>query len=318
MSLPNRMIPQLDIVIVNWNAGDYLRECIQSMKNAITSSFELKNIVIVDNASSDNSLADVNVIDLPVKIIRNDSNVGFGKACNTGVWSCNSEYLLILNPDTRLFSNSIDPVIQFMQKEENKEIGMVGVQIIGEDGNISRNCARFPTPIGSIYRSIGMDRLLPKIFKTHFMVEWDHKDSRVVDQIMGSFIILRRDLYEKLKGYDDDFFVYYEDLDLAYRGFKLGYKNYYLAEAQVYHKGGGTSDKIKATRLAYILHSKLIYSKKHFGRAWYYLVLIATLIFEPIVRVLNSLFRGSLEQAKEIILAYKQLYSKLLLSPKAK
>ncbi|MBA4317334.1 MAG: glycosyltransferase family 2 protein [Flavobacterium sp.] len=311
------MIPQLDIVIVNWNAGNYLRECIHSMNIALSNSFELKSIVIVDNASTDNSLDDVEDVDLPIRIIRNDSNVGFGKACNAGVWSCNSEYLLILNPDTRLFSNSIDPVIQFMQQEVNKEIGMVGVQIIDDEGNISRNCARFPTPTGSIYRSFGLDRLFPKVFQTHFMVEWDHKESRIVDQIMGSFIILRRDLFEMLKGYDDDFFVYYEDLDLAYRGFKLGYKNYYLADAQVYHKGGGTSDNIKATRLAYILHSKLIYSKKHFSRAWYYLVFLTTLIFEPIVRVLHSIFRGSFDQAKEVVLAYKKLYYALLFSSKS-
>jgi len=312
------MIPQLDIVIVNWNAGSYLRECIRSMSIALSNSFELKSIVIVDNASTDNSLDDVEDVDLPVRIIRNDSNVGFGKACNAGVWSCSSEYLLILNPDTRLFSNSIDPVILFMQKEENKSVGMVGVQIIDDEGNISRNCARFPTPFGSIYRSLGLDRLFPKIFKTHFMTEWDHKDSRVVDQIMGSFIVLRRDLFEKLKGYDDDFFVYYEDLDLAYRGFKLGYKNYYLAEAQVYHKGGGTSENIKATRLAYILHSKLIYSKKHYSKLAYFLVFMATLVVEPIVRILHSMFRVSVGQAKEVLLAYKQLYSKLVFPHKLK
>ena len=312
------MIPQLDIVIVNWNAGDYLRDCIRSMKEALTDSFELKNIVVVDNASSDNSLDTIEKIDPRVKVIRNDSNVGFGKACNKGVWSCNSEFILILNPDTRLFSNSIDPVMQFLLNEVNKEIGMVGVQIIDEDENISRNCARFPTPIGIIYRSFGLDRLFPKVFKTHFMVEWDHKDSRIVDQIMGSFIILRRDLYEKLKGYDDDFFVYYEDLDLAYRGYKLGYKNYYLADAQVYHKGGGTSENVKAARLAYILHSKLIYSRKHFGKLSFYLILLTTLVFEPIVRVLHSLFGSSISQTKEVFLAYKQLYSKFIFPKKSR
>ncbi|MFA7420479.1 MAG: glycosyltransferase family 2 protein [Melioribacteraceae bacterium] len=302
------MIPQLDIIIVNWNAGDYLHDCIRSMKIALSNSFEMKNIVIVDNASTDNSLADVEDIDLPVKIIRNKTNVGFGKACNTGVWSCNSEYLLILNPDTRLFSNSIDPVIQFMQRKENEEIGMVGVQIIDEDGNISRNCARFPTPLVIIYRAFGLDRLFPKIFLTHFMTEWDHKSSRVVDQIMGSFIVLRRDLFEKLKGYDDDFFVYYEDLDLAYRGLKLGYKNYYLAEAQVYHKGGGTSDNVKATRLFYNLHSKLIYSKKHFSKIAYAVVSFSVLFFEPIVRVIHALLRGSFESVAETLSGYKMLY----------
>ena len=307
------MTPQLDIVIVNWNAGDYLRDCIHSMKNALTDSFELKNIVIVDNASSDDSLDAIEDIDSRVKIIRNDSNVGFGKACNAGVWSCSSEYLLILNPDTRLFTNSIDPVIQFMQKGENKEIGMVGVQIIDENGNISKNCARFPTPIGIIYRSFGLDKLFPKVFQTHFMVEWDHKDSRMVDQIMGSFIILRRDLYEKLKGYDDDFFVYYEDLDLAYRGYKLGYKNYYLAEAQVYHKGGGTSEQIKATRLFYNLHSKLLYSKKHFGKCAYFLVVVAVLVFEPIARIIFTLLNGSIKSISEILIGYKKLYQAFFL-----
>lgn len=307
------MLPKLDIVIVNWNAEELLLECIESMRIAKHPSFILNKIVVVDNNSTDNSIKLIEEIsDLPLTIIRNSENVGFGKACNAGVSVGDGDLLLILNPDTRLFENSIHVPIEFFLREENKQIGMLSIKIIDEEGHVSRNCARFPTPFKIFYYSIGLDRIFPKLFPPHFMTEWDHNDSRVVDQIMGSYIIMKRELYERLNGYDDDFFVYYEDLDLTLRAYKLGYTNYYLSTASIFHKGGGTSDKIKATRLFYITHGKLIYAKKHFSRVGYLITLLSTTLIEPISRIIFAVIKFSPGTVAEIVKAYKKLYSKLL------
>lgn len=302
----------LDIVIVNWNSGSLLFECIHSIKNAINEEFEIKKIIIVDNNSQDSSLDGIEKADLPLLILRNQDNLGFAKACNQGAKNSDADYLLFLNPDTKLFYNSLSEPILFLEKEENKDVGIVGVQLKDEFGNISRNCARFPTPFNMIYASLGLDKLLPNFFPPHFMLDWDHKDSRYVDQVMGSFFLVRRKLFEQLQGYDERFFVYYEDLDLAYRASKLGYKSYYLASAQIFHKGGGTSENVKADRLAYVLYSKLLYSKKHFGFLSYFLVLFVTLLIEPFIRIFYLLLQGKMRDVWQTIVGYKKLIVKLL------
>lgn len=302
----------LDIIIVNWNSGNLLLECINSIKNAYNDLFILSKLIIVDNNSQDSSLSGIEDLDLQLAVIRNKANLGFSKACNQGAKNSEADFILFLNPDTKLFSNSLFEPILFLSKEENKDVGIVGVQLKDEFGNISRNCARFPTPYSMIYASLGLDKIFPKIFPPHFMVEWDHKQSRYVDQVMGSFFLIRRELFNKLQGYDERFFVYYEDLDLSYRASKLGYKSYYLASAQIYHKGGGTSENVKADRLAYVLHSKLLYSKKHFNILSYFFVLIITILIEPFVRIFYLLLKGKIEDVWQAIFGYKKLIVKLL------
>jgi hypothetical protein len=306
------MNPTLDIIIVNWNAGDYLFECISSIKNVYHSSYILKSIVIVDNASQDGSLQKIENLDLPIKIIKNSENIGFSRACKIGAKPSTSDYLLFLNPDTRLFENSLHLPIDFMQRSENNQVGIVGVMLIDEMNNVSRNCARFPTALSFINISIGLDRIFPKLFPGHFMKEWDHLDSRYVDQIMGAYVLIRRSLYERLNGHDERFFVYYEDLDLSFRAHKLGYKEYYLAEAKVYHKGGGTSENVKATRLFYILHSKLLYCQKHFSKISFIIVLFFTIAVEPFTRIIGAVLKNSYSDIAEILIGYKKLISKLI------
>lgn len=299
--------PSVDIIIVNWNSGELLKDCIQSINSAINNSFDLKRVVVVDNKSSDNSIEFLSNSKLPLFLIKNEENLGFAKACNQGAEKSTADFLLFLNPDTKLFDNSLSIPISFLNT--NKNVGIVGVKLINEFGEVSRNCARFPSSSKMFFTSLGLDRLSPKVISGHFMKDWDHLSNSVVDQVMGSFFMIRKHLFDVLKGYDERFFVYYEDVDLALRAFKKGYLSYYLAEAMIYHKGGGTTDNIKAERLFYIMRSKLLYAKKHFGSINFIIVFIATLFIEPIVRVIASVFRtGSLTEGKEIIRGYKKLF----------
>lgn len=306
--------PSLDIIIVNWNSGILISECLDSIKNSLSDSFILNRVVVVDNASTDNSLVAIEKFDLPLVLIKNGDNLGFSKACNQGAKNSNANYLLLLNPDTRLYNNSLSEPIQFLEKNENVSVGIVGIQLQDENNLISRNCSRFPTPGSLIYMSIGLDQLFPKIFVPHFMKEWNHQDSRFVDQVMGSFFFVRRTLFEKLNGYDERFFVYYEDLDFSYRAKKICFKSYYLATAKIYHKGGGTSEKVKAQRLAYILHSKLLFSKKHFSKSSYSIIFFVTIFIEPFARILGEIINGSFGNILEILGGYKKLLVKIAAS----
>jgi len=306
------MKPTLDIIIVNWNSGDYLLECISSIKHAYHPSYILYTIIVVDNASEDGSLIKIENLDLPVKIIRNSENAGFSRACNIGAKGSMADYLLFLNPDTRLYENSLYVPIDYMQKPENDDIGIIGVKLIDEKNEVSRRCARFPNAFRFVYISVGLDKMFPKLFPGHFMDEWNHRDNRIVDQVMGSFYLIRKSLFEKLNGYDENFFVYFEDLDLAYRANKLGYKSYYLAEAAIYHKGGGTTEKVKAVRLFYVLRSRLVYCKKHYSKLTYYIILIFTIFVEPFTRVVDAMLKGSPGDTGGIIAGYKKLVNSII------
>ena len=299
----------LDIVIVNWNSGDYLQKCIDSISLIDTTDINL-NIFIIDNASSNNFMSSVDGIDLPITVMNNSINVGFGAACNQAASIGNSEYILFLNPDTTLFSNSLTIPLEFMNTNEAKKVGVCGIQLLDEN-NIARSCARFPTFTTLISTTLGINYLFNRHWSSYIMFEWDHKDSRPVDHVIGAFYLIRRSLFKQLGGFDKKFFVYLEDIDLSYRASQLGWSSYYLSNVQAFHKGGGTSEQIKATRLFYSIRSKIIYSYKHLNTFKATFILLISLFFEPFARIFLSLKNLSLVQFNETLSAYKKLFMNL-------
>jgi N-acetylglucosaminyl-diphospho-decaprenol L-rhamnosyltransferase len=289
--------PSLDIVIVNWNTGKQLEECIDSIKNAHCINLMLNSIVIVDNASSDDSMINLRrETTLPIKIIDNLENLGFGAACNQGARNCSSDYILFLNPDTLLYSDSLSVPISFMEKPQNRTVGICSIKLMGET-DVQRNCARFPTPRILIGYSLGINKLFPKTIPSHLMSEFDHESSREVDQVIGAFFLIRRQLFEELNGFDEKFFVYFEEVDLSYRAKQKGWSSFYCAEATAFHKGGGSSSQVKALRLFYSLRSRIIYSFKHFSLFQAWVVYISSILFEPFARVAYCLVRGKFKDA---------------------
>ena len=300
----------VDIVIVNWNAGLLLRQCLESIV-IDRDGFVLDRVIVVDNASSDGSLDGLEKISLPLTLIRNPENKGFAAACNQGAQGSRADYLLFLNPDTRLFADSLSVPLAFMEAPPNKTVGICGIQLLDDSGNVSRSCARFPTPAMFYSRILGLARLFPGYFSDHFMAEWGHDENREVDHVIGAFYMVRRRLFEQLGGFDERFFVYLEDIDFSYRAKKSGWKSYYLAETQAYHKGGGTSEQIKAKRLFYSLRSRIRYGYKHFSRSQATMLLLATLLLEPLTRLALNALQGSYKDARETISGYRMLYSAL-------
>ncbi|MHB8759489.1 MAG: glycosyltransferase family 2 protein [Thiobacillus sp.] len=303
--------PCLDIVIVNWNAGSLLQDCVRSIGEARQDGSRLGRVVIVDNGSTDGSLESLASASLPLRIIRNRDNKGFAAACNQGAQDSSADYLLFLNPDTRLFADSLSVPLAFMEAALNQSVGICGIQLIDEHDEVSRSCARFPTPRMIFSKIFGLDRLLPRIFQSHFMEEWGHKENREVDHVIGAFFLVRRHLFEQLNGFDERFFVYLEDLDFSLRAKKSGWTSHYLADARAYHKGGGTSEQVKARRLFYSLRSRILYGYKHFTPVQATLLLVSTLCFEPLTRLIFNLLRGAFKSATETISGYLMLYRAL-------
>lgn len=241
------MKTKIDIVIVNWNAGPNLRACIRSI--AQYEDGLVGKIIVVDNGSTDGSEACVE--GLPgVILLRAGTNLGFGKACNLGAQESKSQYLLFLNPDTRLFADSLIVPFAYLQRSEHANIGICGIQMLDGHGHISRTCARFPSVVGFVVHALGLNKLHGLRACSHRMEEWDHSTTREVDQVIGAFFLIRRSLFDLLGGFDERFFVYYEEVDLCYRASEAGWRSVYLAGAQAFHAGGASSGQVKAERLA--------------------------------------------------------------------
>lgn len=300
----------VSIIIVNWNAGPQLAEAVSSIAKY---HFGLvSSTIIIDNASTDNSayccetLEDLQNSPIRPQMIRSSKNLGFGTACNLGAQQGESEYLLFLNPDAALYANTLPKVLAYMQNPANAKVGICGVQLLDEAGQVSRSCARFPSAVGFVFHAIGIDRLVPRM--GHFMVEWDHANTRQVDQVIGAFFLVRRYLFNALHGFDERFFVYFEEVDFSCRAHQAGWRSVYLADAQAFHAGGGTSKQVKARRLFYSLRSRLLYAFKHFSWLGAFAVLLATLLLEPLSRSALALFRLSWSSLKETWVAYAMLW----------
>jgi len=290
----------MDVVIVNWNSGDQIERCVDSLAGAQTQS-----VIVVDNASTDGS--EQTIAGRPgVTLFQSTNNMGFGRACNLGAEQANSEYLLFLNPDAAVYPATLREALSFMQDPTNAQVGICGVQLVDESGHVARSCARFPTASGFVAHAVGLDRIFPRL--GHFMAEWQHNSTREVDHVIGAFFFVRRALFESLGGFDERFFLYLEDLDFSYRARQAGWRSVYLAEVQAFHAGGGTSNQVKARRLFYSLRSRLLYAAKHFSALGAALVFLATLVLEPLSRSALALARLSWPSLKETWSGYAMLW----------
>lgn len=241
------------IIIVTYNSFDTVKECIGSIKKTIKrNSFE---VIVVDNASTDASSSVISNF-IPqfgrsnFKLIQNRENVGFSKANNQGVKiSQKGRYVLFLNPDTLVYKDTIDGMVEFMDNTAGAGASTCFVEL--KNGHIDDSCRRgFPTPWRSFCYFMGLSKIFPKskFFAGYNMAYLDFKKTHEIDSLAGSFMITRRDVGEKLGWWDEDFFFYGEDLDFCFRIKELGYKIYFVPQYKVLHYKGISSGIKKVSK----------------------------------------------------------------------
>ncbi len=294
------------IVIVNWNAGERLRTCLEALARTRWPRDWQPLVVVVDNASSDDSWQRLPAALEPV-LIRNARNLGFGAACNQGAHrASDADLLLFLNPDTAVEPDTVCKAVEFMTMPAQARVGILGVQMRDASGAPVPSCARFPNAGHFVAQAVGLDRVVPRLGLS--MRDWDHGDTRIVDHVIGAFYLVRkREVFDPLGGFDEDFFVYLEDLDFSRRAYAKGWRACYLASTGIYHEGGGTSGQIKAARLAYALRSRLTYARKHFGAAQRALVALTTWCVEPFARAAALVAVGRVAELPTLARAYRML-----------
>ncbi len=296
-----------DIVIVNWNSGPQLAACLRSIA---VHGGAVASVVVVDNGSQDGSDR-VEAEDLPLELVRTGENLGFGRACNLGAKHGSAPFILFLNPDAELRPDTLGEALGWLHNPEHARTGALGVRLVDEDGHVHRHCARFPGWRSFVGQSLGLTTILRRWFPPIPMLDFDHATTARVDHVMGAFFLIRRGLFETLGGFDEDYFVYLEDLDLSRRIHRAGFDIQYLAEATAYHKGGGTSEQVKAHRLRYALNANMIYAAKHLSLPAAWLVAIVTLCIEPFARSVRALARRSLEEVRFTWQGFGMIYRDL-------
>lgn len=252
---------KLSIVIVSWNVKDILCQCLDSIvRSSVAFPYE---IIVVDNASKDDTAACVARKYPSVKLIHNEENHGFATANNQGAAVAGGQYLLILNPDTVLFEDTLGSMVHFM--DANPDIAMCGPHILNDDMSQQKSVRNFPSWRGAFYRYTILKYL--GLFKPHFE-RWhnrrfDYNRQADIEQLIGAAMLIRRDVFEKMGRFDERYFMYYEEVDLCQRLRNNGYRVVYYPEARLVHLGGKSAKQIPARTRLMMLQSLLLYFRKN-------------------------------------------------------
>lgn len=228
----------LSVLLVNWNAGAKLLSTLETLNQALASLPE-SEVILVDNASHDGSAQAAARKFLRLKVIYNSTNLGFGTANNVGFAQAQGRYVLLVNPDVQLNAATLAVMLDFM--EAYPQAGICGPTVLESDGvTISPWCARRdPHPWDVFCEYAFLTRLFPRqhFFARYVMGDWDHASNREVDALTGACMLVRRKVIEQAGGFDEQFFMYGEDLDWCRRIRRAGWRVWYVATAEVQHEG---------------------------------------------------------------------------------
>ena len=223
-------------------------------------------MIVIDNNSSDNSIAFLKPRFPFVNFIENAANIGFSKACNQGLAIAKGKYILFLNPDTIVPEDCFAKCIGFLSS--NQDAGACGIKMLDGSGKFLKESKRsFPSPITSLYKLFGLSRLFPrsKQFSKYHLGHLDNKETHQVDVLAGAFIMVKREVLDKTGGFDETFFMYGEDVDLSYRIQEKGYHNYYFADSSIIHFKGESTRKGSMNYVRMFYKAMSIFVNKHYG-----------------------------------------------------
>lgn len=236
-------MPLLSIIIITWNSEEFIEKCLKSIFDT-KGSVDLE-VIVVDNASLDTTTKIIERFKPEVRLISNQQNLGYSKANNQGIEVSKGDYALLLNPDVELKENCLKLMLDFVEKHEEAEV--VAPQLLNPDGSIQPSCREFPDFSIFLWEFSGLSFLFPKnkTLGRWRMGYFDFQSSREVDQPMGSCLLLRRKVFQEIGVFDEQFPIFFNDVDLCYRIKKRGGKLYFLPEAKALHYKGGSTRQAK-------------------------------------------------------------------------
>lgn len=276
---------QLSVIILNYNVRYFLELCVLSVQNAIQNIDA--EIIVIDNNSKDDSCAMMKHRFPNVKLIENNENSGFPKGNNIGVAVAKGEYICILNPDTVVAEDTFIKVLAFAKKQN--ELGIVGVKLIDGTGNFLPESKRgIPTPFVAFTKITGLYKIFPKTFGKYYAQHLSENETGKVEILVGAFMLMKRDLYNEIGGFDENCFMYSDDIDLSYMALKKGKSNYFFHETTVIHYKGESTIK-DGTYMKRFQEAMNFFYKKHFSVSFFFSVFMKIgIVFFSLVKMVQG------------------------------
>jgi GT2 family glycosyltransferase len=251
----------LSIAILSWNARGYLRRCLASLFNPrdpeVLEAWERAGqplrdfpeesisweVIVVDQQSLDGSAEMVEAEFPQAKLVRQAPNLGFAGGNNVAYRHAAGRYFLLLNSDTVVAPGSLTELVRFA--DAHPRAGLIGPKLLNPDGTLQFSCRRYPTLPAGIFRHTPLQRFEPggKFTGDYLMRDWDHASVREVDWLSGACLLARREMIDEIGGLDDGYFMYFEDVDWAYRAHQAGWEVLYTPSPAVIHEVGRSSDR---------------------------------------------------------------------------
>jgi GT2 family glycosyltransferase len=259
-------VADLSVCIVNWNTREHLRHCLEALHEH-HGRLDLQ-VIVVDNASSDGSADMVRADFTEVVLIVNDDNVGYARGNNQALERADAEFALLLNPDTIVTDGALRALLDCAAR--HPKAGGLAPRLVYPDGRLQHSCRSFPTPDAVIYEVLGLSRLFPRSrrFGKYKMTWWRYDDERQVDQPMASAFLLRREAAREVGVFDEDFPIFFNDVDLCQRLRDAGWEIWFTPEATVIHAHAASTSQVRRRMIVESHGSFLRYYRKHYrGRA---------------------------------------------------
>lgn len=254
-------ITSVAIAIINYNTREHLRACIKSVL-----SEDPHEVVIVDNISTDGSVDMVRAEFPQVMVYVNKVNSGYGAAANQAVASCTSKYILLLNSDTLLLPRTLHTLSRYL--DLNPRAGIVGPRLINPDGTLQASCFPFPTPIDMVIEESGLRRWIQRVpsLRDRYLRTWSHSYDRIVPWVKGAALLIRRDAFDAVGGFDELFFMYFEEADLCYRMQAAGWQIHFSPAATICHIGGASTERFRAEMMIKLYASTMRFYQQHYSK----------------------------------------------------
>ncbi|MBI3956660.1 MAG: glycosyltransferase family 2 protein [Candidatus Kerfeldbacteria bacterium] len=285
-------MPDITVIIVNWNVRELLRSCLTSVMAQHNVNAE---VIVVDNASHDGSVAMVRQEFPSIQVIANDRNLGFATANNQGIRQAHGRCLLLLNPDTDVPDGALAKTIRYF--DEHPDVGIVGARLTNSDGSLQRSVRRDPTFAALALVLCKFQAFFPNLgpLRRYWYADFDYTQEQDVSQVMGAFFAINGEVPKKVGLLDEAFFLWFEEVDYCARVRRAGFRVRYVPTISITHRGGESFRQLFNLRQQIIFNASLLtYVKKHQPwRSWAALAVLTpvSLLFaigEPLIRPLYA------------------------------
>ena len=250
------------VCIVNYNTSNLLRDCLRSVL-----AQHADEIVVVDNASTDRSVEMMKAEFPSIPLIALQKNIGFGAASNRGIETCSSGQIVLLNADTWMKPGSLQKLNTYLN--DHPEAAIIGPRILNLDGTLQTSCFHFPTPLHIFLYVSGLYSVIPRlrILKQHSLQKLTGDSARPVPWILGAALAFRRETFDSLSGFDENFFMYFEEVDLCYRLFLDSRQIHFVPQAEILHVGGSSTSQRRVWSYLQFFVSLAQFYRKHYSRS---------------------------------------------------